>query len=225
MRILLIVLPLIVGVVYADEISTTKNSKLLQKGKKIVDTLCDSDKLPISTDIDIAIEKLKKSKACPPLSASKLKAVTYYITSRNTQTPPITHRAAIVVPKDAKCPVCGMLVHKYPKWTTKMIVDGKSYYFDGVKDMMKYYIYSADFPYDRKSISKILVNDYYTLEAIDAKDAYYVYDSDLFGPMGRELIAFRDERSAKSFSDDHNGKSILRFDEISSDMIVKLDSE
>jgi len=224
MKISLIVLPLIVGVVYANEISTTHNLQLLQKGKKIVDTLCDSDKLPMSTDINTTVIELKNSKTCPHLSTNKLKAVAYYIINKNS---PISNsdRASIVVPKDAKCPVCGMFVQKYPKWTTEMVIDGKSYYFDGVKDMMKYYIYSEDFPYNRKSISKILVNDYYTLEAIDAKDAYYVYDSDIFGPMGRELIAFGDIRSAKSFSSDHNGKSILRFDEIDSDMIIKLDSE
>ena len=39
----------------------------------------------------------------------------------------------------AKCPVCGMFVNKYPKWTAVIETsDGTNYYFDGVKDMMKF---------------------------------------------------------------------------------------
>jgi nitrous oxide reductase accessory protein NosL len=127
------------------------------------------------------------------------------------------------VPSDAKCPVCGMFVSKYPKWAARMAVGGKVYYFDGVKDMMKYYIFDGDFPYDREKISTMMVTDYYTLEEIPAKEAYYVNDSDIFGPMGHELIPFKNEKSAKAFMDDHHGKGPVKFDEITDKMVMALD--
>ena len=39
-----------------------------------------------------------------------------------------------------KCPVCGMFVAKYPDWVAEIIFkDGSAVYFDGCKDMFKYY--------------------------------------------------------------------------------------
>jgi nitrous oxide reductase accessory protein NosL len=151
--------------------------------------------------------KIKASQACPPLSKSKLEAVAAYLMQGVSR----ENRTRISVPKEAKCPVCGMFVSKYPKWTTMMVHDGKHYYFDGVKDMMKYYIFDGDFLYDRSHISQMHVSDYYTLEAIPAKDAWYVMDSDVFGPMGRELIPFKSLKRAKAFSADHHGKGIVKF--------------
>ena len=42
-------------------------------------------------------------------------------------------------PKD-KCPVCGMFVAKYPDWVGEIIFkDGSAAFFDGAKDLFKYY--------------------------------------------------------------------------------------
>jgi nitrous oxide reductase accessory protein NosL len=127
------------------------------------------------------------------------------------------------VPSEAKCPVCGMFVSKYPKWAALMVVDEKKYYFDGVKDMMKYYIFDGDFPYDRSSISKMSVSDYYTLEEIPAQEAIYVLGSNVFGPMGNELIPFKSKVSAETFMEEHNGKSMHAFGEITDKMVMALD--
>jgi nitrous oxide reductase accessory protein NosL len=89
--------------------------------------------------------------------------------------------------------------------------------------MMKYYIFDGDFVYDRTHISRMEVSDYYSLEAIPAQDAYYVLDSDIFGPMGRELIPFKRLEHAKNFSADHHGKSIVRFQKITDTMLMQLD--
>jgi len=208
------------GILYAYEGSSMKVMKLSQKGEKIVHTLCKKEKLPpASGSIKEVMEKIKASKSCPPLSKSKLEAVAYYISNGSMAT--IQER--MHVPNDAKCPVCGMFVSKYPKWAAFMERDGKKYFFDGVKDMMKYYIFDGDFVYDRKQISKMTVSDYYTLEEIPAKEAFYVLDSDVFGPMGHELIPFKNEESAKTFKTEHNGKAIVQFDEITDKMLMSLD--
>ena len=205
---------------FSKEISVAKIEKLSSKGEKIVQTLCESTKLPSSEGtIKVLMQKIKASKACPPLSKNKLKAVAYYVSNGSVK----SEAKHIAVPSNAKCPVCGMFVSKYPKWVATMEREGKVYYFDGVKDMMKYVIFDGDFVFDRKKITKMTVSDYYTLEEVPAKEAFYVLDSDIFGPMGRELIPFKSQKSAKDFMQDHNGKAMVRFDEISDTMLMKLD--
>lgn len=210
----------IVGLLYAQDSSSTKIIKLSKKGEKIVKTLCESEKLPKATGtIEQLMQKIKTSHACPSLSKSKLEAVAYFLNNGNIQ----KVHSYMHVPHDAKCPVCGMFVSKYPKWAASMVYDNKKYYFDGVKDMMKYYIFDGDFIYDRSHISKISVSDYYTLEEISAKEAFYVLDADVFGPMGRELIPFKSKKSAKTFMLEHHGKAIVKFDEITDKMVMALD--
>jgi nitrous oxide reductase accessory protein NosL len=132
-------------------------------------------------------------------------------------------KGQIEVPKKVKCPVCGMFVAKYPKWAALIDIEGKKHYFDGVKDMMKFYIFDVDFPYNRNNVTDIKVTDFYTLQAIDAKQAFYVIGSDVYGPMGNELIPFRTEKAAQNFMTDHRGQKIIRFDEISPKLVMGLD--
>ena len=220
MKKIILVFLFITGSLFANEQSLVKIVKLSNKGEKIVKTLCEAKKLPSSEGtIEQLMEKIKTSGACSSLSRSKLEAVAYYVSNGSMK----LAGKHIDVPADAKCPVCGMFVSKYPKWAAFMQINDKKYYFDGVKDMMKYYIFDGDFPYDRKNISEITVSDYYTLEEIPAKEAFYVLDSDIFGPMGHELIPFKSKKSAKAFMDDHNGKAMLKFDEITDKMVMALD--
>ena len=217
MKILLLLL-LIITHIFSDNLSEAKLKKLSIKGSKIAKVFCDKSKLPKSTQgLEDAIAKLKNSNACSNLDEQKLKLVAYSLVVN-----PSHKHSKIEVPKGAKCPVCGMFVYKYPKWAALIEVDGKKYYFDGVKDMMKYYFFDGDFPYDRAKISKIEVTNYYTLEAINAKDAFYVYDSKEYGPMGRELIPFSTLKEAKSFIADHGG-SLMKFNEITPKAVMALD--
>ncbi len=127
-------------------------------------------------------------------------------------------------PKD-RCPVCGMFVAKYPNWVTQIHYEdsGKIRFFDGVKDMMVLYFdperYMAP---PREAIKNINVKDYYSLSWISAQDAFYVVGSDVYGPMGHELIPFESKDAAESFSKDHHGKEILTFGEITPGLIDSL---
>ena len=107
----------------------------------------------------------------------------------------------------------------------KQLIDvaSKKYYFDGVKDMMKFYIFDVDFPYDRAKIVNIEVTDFYTLKAIDAKKAFYVIGSDVYGPMGNELIPFLTKEAAQNFMTDHRGEKIILFDDITPKHVMGLD--
>ena len=129
-------------------------------------------------------------------------------------------------PASAKCPVCGMFVAKYPDWTGVIIFkDGSSFFFDGPKDLFKYYFsmdqYTPD--RDRSKVDTFLVKDYYSLRFIDGGKAFYVMGSDVFGPMGRELVPFSSSTDAAAFFKDHGGKQILRFKEITPEVLKTLE--
>ena len=125
-----------------------------------------------------------------------------------------------------KCPVCGMFVAKYPDFAAEIIFkDGSYAVFDGVKDMLKYYFNLAKYNPAKKltDIDSIYVTDYYDLKWIDGYKAYFVEGSDVYGPMGRELIPFEKKEGAEQFMIDHIGKSLLKFDEVTYDLIKSLD--
>ena len=128
-------------------------------------------------------------------------------------------------PKD-KCPVCGMFVAKYPDFVAAATFsDGTRAFFDGVKDMMKYYFNPEKYNPSKKrnEISQIHVTDYYSLGSIDGFKAFYVSGSDIYGPMGRELIPFEKEAEAREFQKDHKGKAVLRFQDINKQVVMGLD--
>jgi nitrous oxide reductase accessory protein NosL len=128
-------------------------------------------------------------------------------------------------PRD-KCPVCGMFVAKYPDFLAEIIFrDGTYAFFDGAKDMFKYYFNLAKYNPKKKlsDIESIYVTDYYDLTLTDALKAFYVMGSDVYGPMGNELIPFQNSSDAQEFMKDHRGKTILKFQEITSEKIKGLD--
>jgi copper chaperone NosL len=137
--------------------------------------------------------------------------------------------AEMGAPKPAtrdKCPVCGMFVAKYPDWTTAVrFRDGSHVYFDGAKDLFKYLHDLKKYDHTRKpeDIRAVLVMDYYRLSWIDARSAWYVLGSDVFGPMGRELIPLAKEADAKEFMKDHKGTRIVRFADVTMEVIKTLD--
>jgi len=137
--------------------------------------------------------------------------------------------STLTVPKPAakdKCPVCGMFVAKYPDWTMIVVFrDGSHVFFDGAKDMFKYLLDMKRYAPSRKTvdIQAIWVKDYYHLSPIDARKALYIIGSDIYGPMGRELIPLEQETDAREFLNDHQGKRILKYSEITKEVIKTLD--
>lgn len=132
----------------------------------------------------------------------------------------------VEINKTDRCPVCGMFVYKYPKWVAQIVFeDGTAYFYDGAKDMFKHIFDTGKYTPGKSAdkIRTIYVTDYYEVELIDAKSAFYVIGSDILGPMGHELLPFKDQESAQEFMEDHEGKSILRFQEVTPDVIASLD--
>jgi nitrous oxide reductase accessory protein NosL len=125
-----------------------------------------------------------------------------------------------------KCPVCGMFVAKYSDFVSQLqFRDGAVLFFDGPKDLFKYYLGFVPATPGRKpaDVAAVYVTSYYTLAPIEGRAAYYVAGSNVFGPMGRELVPFEKEAEAREFSKDHKGKAILRFREITSTIVKEID--
>jgi nitrous oxide reductase accessory protein NosL len=164
--------------------------------------------------------QIKDKNYCSNINDKKLNDVVSYLINKDT----LKQQESIKVPKNSKCPVCGMFTAKYPKWVaTIKEADGKLYYFDGVKDMMKYYFDPKRFHHDKKEFKEIMVSDYYTLKPFDAKKAWFVIGANIYGPMGNELIPFKTKDEATKFLKEHFGKKIVNFDEIREDLVYSLD--
>jgi nitrous oxide reductase accessory protein NosL len=119
--------------------------------------------------------------------------------------------------KSDKCPVCGMFVSPYPNWITEIIFkDGTVAFFDGPKDMLKYYFDMPKYTKEKlkDDISEIYVTEYYTTALRKVREVYFITGSDVKGPMGEELVPVMGEAPAKTFIHDHGGKKMLKFDEI-----------
>lgn len=221
---LFLTLFLLSGLVYAEKISPAKYAKLVQKGEKIALKLCDESKLLQikGKTVTKIIQDIDTVKPCLALNSRNKEALAYFLLAGSTKTL-ANVKGQMQVPKEVKCPVCGMFVAKYPKWAALIIENSNTHYFDGVKDMMKFYIFDVDFPYDRSKISNIEVTDFYTLKAINAKKAFYVVGSDVFGPMGNELIPFLTKEAAQNFMRDHSGDQIVMFHDITPKLVMGLD--
>ena len=215
---------LLLSSVYAEGISPSKYAKLVQKGEKIALKLCEESKLSQikSKKLELILQDIDRVKPCIALNSRNKEALAYFLMAGSSEAL-ANVKGQMEVPKEVKCPVCGMFVAKYPKWASLITENANTHYFDGVKDMMKFYIFDIDFPYDRSKITNIEVTDFYTLKAIDAKKAFYVIGSDVYGPMGNELIPFLTKDAAQNFMTDHRGEQIILFDSITPKLVMGLD--
>ena len=195
-----------------------KQKKIYPMGAKIYTKMCSKDiYFEKYSNQDELKEAIKNEGLCKPLREKHLQALSIYLWDVKRVVKDESSLESIKVTNDEKCPVCGMFVYKYPKWATQIFYEDKHYSFDGAKDMLKYYL-----EYNEK-IVKILVRDYYSQKTIDAQKAYYVIGSDVYGPMGDELIPFENESDAKTFNMDHRGHKIIYFKDITKEELHKLD--
>lgn len=123
-----------------------------------------------------------------------------------------------------KCPVCGMFVARYPSWVSQLhLAGGETHYFDGMKDLLAYYFNPAAFGgRPDPELKAIWTKDYYTLEWLEARRAYFVVGSTVFGPMGHEFIPLASRAAAESFLRDHQGKEILTLAEITAERVQNM---
>lgn len=127
---------------------------------------------------------------------------------------------------DARCAICGMFVAKYENWVVQLrSADDTLLFFDGVKDMMVFYHNPQQYSrLQQADLNEIWVKDYYSLEWLDGRKALYVIGSDVYGPMGKEFIPFSSRAAAENFLQDHHGKKIVTFAEITDEIVQSMRS-
>jgi nitrous oxide reductase accessory protein NosL len=119
-----------------------------------------------------------------------------------------------------------MFVSKYPDWVVSTtFTDSTALFFDGIKDFFTYYHTMQKYTPARKqaSIASITVHDYYSLKPIDARQAFFVVGSDVYGPMGKELVPFGKATDAQAFFQDHKGKKALHFNEVTPSILKSME--
>jgi len=124
--------------------------------------------------------------------------------------------------KKDRCPVCGMFVAPYPDWITTIVQkDDSQIFFDGCKDLFRYYFALPVGPGQgsRDDIAAIYVTEYYSTQLMPVDEVFFVLGSDVYGPMGKELIPVANKELAESFMRDHSGTQILPFEKITLEIL------
>lgn len=120
---------------------------------------------------------------------------------------------------NSDCKNCGMPSKEYPKWHVKLLQNSSENYFCSPRCM---FIKAIEATSTINITDSIFVVDYYNQKFFDARQAYFVINSDITGPMGHDFVPFADEKAAKEFQTEHKGKEIVRFSEVTEAVILKL---
>lgn len=126
--------------------------------------------------------------------------------------------------KKDRCPVCGMFVAPYRDWLgTILFKDDSQLFFDGAKDLFRYYygLPNENDARTRADIANIYLTDYYSTRLVPIDQLFLVIGSDVYGPMGHELIPVAGEEAARTFAKDHRGQQIIRFEQLTPQHIPK----
>ena len=132
---------------------------------------------------------------------------------------PLTEEGQMQInPKD-RCPVCGMKVIRYPKFSAAIQLQNDStFYFCSTGCMIRAWLHPALFLGKTAAEHKRpVVREYFSGRQVDARSVILVYGSDVIGPMGPALVPVLDENSLKVFKKRHGGKSHFLLNEMNDD--------
>ncbi len=118
-----------------------------------------------------------------------------------------------------------MFVARYPDWAASAAFqDGTVAWFDGAKDLFRFLERPERYLPSRRAaeVVRLTVTDYYSLAPVDAHAAWFVVGSDVYGPMGVELVPFARESDAREFMSDHRGTGLLRFGDVGPAVLRRL---
>lgn len=132
--------------------------------------------------------------------------------------------------KDTLGLVRKMQIHKDPAWVSKVVTqDSKEFYFTSPKSMLEFYYNPGKWPEAKinksSQVKDIIVTDYKTGKAIDARYAFYVYGSNKISYAGDDLPAFKSIDDAKYFLKHNNGRRVLSFNQLSNGLIQLLNGD
>lgn len=129
------------------------------------------------------------------------------------------------VPKDARCPVCGMFPARSREWAAQLVFgNGDTQFFDSPLTLWAYVQDVGRYAPGRKAseIAALWVNDTTTGRWIDARRAHYVHGSNALGPMrAGNLPAFAGLADAQAFAQARGG-TVLAAERIDAALVARL---
>ena len=129
-----------------------------------------------------------------------------------------------IIPEGASCGKCGMYPAHYPKWQSQIVfTDGSMTPFDGCKCMFNFLasIENYDKQHSADDVAVAWVRDFDNSSWLNARDAFFVVGSSIMGPMGKELIPFKEQDAATDFQK-KNGGSLMQFADINKEVLKPL---
>ena len=119
-----------------------------------------------------------------------------------------------------RCPVCGMKVIRYPKFSSAIqLEDRRTYYFCSNGCMLRTWLHPEIYlKAPKPALSLAIVRDYFSGRQVDAKKVFWIAGSNIIGPMGPAFVAVQGDRSVKAFTKRHGGRSVFRLEELTDDL-------
>lgn len=132
---------------------------------------------------------------------------------------PLDENRQLQVSPGDRCPVCGMTVIQYPKFNCAIqLKNATTYYFCTTGCMIRSWMHPEIYLGTTKEmLERPIVREYFSGRQIDARDAIFVYGSDVIGPMGPALVPVLDERYLEVFKKRHGGKTQVLLKDLTDD--------
>lgn len=123
-----------------------------------------------------------------------------------------------------RCPVCGMKVIRYPKFSSAIrLTNQDTYYFCSNGCMLKAWLHPEIFlKSTRQAFSLAVVRDYFSGRQVDAQDVFWIAGSDVIGPMGPAMVALQGNHSVDAFLNRHGGRKVFQLHELTDDLWFSL---
>ncbi len=119
-----------------------------------------------------------------------------------------------------RCAVCGMFADMDTMFMTEVVLKGeKRAYFESPRHALMFYFEPEKYSNSvrKEDISHILVRDYITGRKAIADTMMFLIDSDVKGPMGKDIVPLSKE-NAKGFQKKHGGR-LLKFGELNPEVV------
>lgn len=118
---------------------------------------------------------------------------------------------------NSTCPISLVDTRELYGWKSKInLKSGKIQFFSSSKAMFEYIYKIYDF---NDLLVQMFVSDYNSKKLINAKDAFYVFGSNIISVNGDDLISFKSKDEAIKFKEQTSGSRVLEFKDINERLI------
>ena len=130
---------------------------------------------------------------------------------------PLNKNVQMQIVKRDRCPVCGMRVAEYQKFSTAIqLSDNTTYYFCSSGCMLRAWLHPDIFLASPKGkLKSTVVREYFSGVQIDGNDVSWVAGSDVIGPMGPAFVPVKGKKALDIFTKRHGGKIVFILKELS----------